>query len=92
MSSITMTVRLDSKLKTRLSKLANATSRTPSYLASEAISEYLKNHEWQLSEIKKGIAEADAEQLIDHKEIVKMWEKKYARSLDKKRKSKSRAA
>ena len=39
----------------------------------------------KISEIKKGIAEANAGQLIDHSSIVQHWEKKYAHSLDKKR-------
>lgn len=37
----------------------------------EAISEYLKLHEWQISEIKKGIAEAEAGQLFDHNHVKK---------------------
>ncbi len=36
-----------------------------------------KLEEWQIEEIKKGIAEADAGDLIDHSEILKHWQKKY---------------
>jgi RHH-type rel operon transcriptional repressor/antitoxin RelB len=82
MASITMTVRLDDQLKVRLDKLAEATHRSKSFLAAEAISEYLEIQEWQLSEIKTGISEANAEQLVDHNTIASYWEKKRADSVD----------
>lgn len=76
MTSMTMTIRLEPEMKVRLDKLAEITHRSKSFLASEAINEYLKVQEWQLIEIKKGIAEADAGQLIDHESILKFWEDK----------------
>jgi RHH-type rel operon transcriptional repressor/antitoxin RelB len=82
MTSITMTVRLDDQLKTRLDKLAEVTHRSKSFLAAEAISEYLEIQEWQLSEIKTGISEADFEQLVDHNTIANYWEQKRADSMD----------
>ncbi len=85
MASATMTVRLDDGIKERLETLANITHRSKSFLAAEAILEYLKIQEWQIKEIKKGIAEADAGQLIDHDKVVKYWEKKRADSMDEKR-------
>ena len=79
MTSSTMTLRLESETKTRLNKLAEITHRSRSYLASEAINEYLKNQEWQIIEITKGILEADADQFVDHHELVKLWENKKAK-------------
>ncbi|MBA2649332.1 MAG: CopG family transcriptional regulator, partial [Legionella sp.] len=58
MTSMTMTIRLEPEMKVRLDKLAEITHRSKSFLASEAINVYLKVQEWQLIEIKKGIAEA----------------------------------
>lgn len=84
MNSATMTVRLDNLLKSRLEKLAELTHRSKSFLAADAISKYLELQEWQLNEIKKGIAEADAGELVDHSSIVKYWENKGANSVDKK--------
>lgn len=83
MTSATMTVRLDDRLKVRLDKLAGLTHRSKSFLAAEAISKYLEIQEWQINEIKKGISEADSGQLVDHSSIVKYWEKKRAHSVDK---------
>lgn len=85
MTSATMTVRLDNKLKVQLDKLAELTHRSKSFLAAEAISEYIAVQEWQINEIKKGIAEADSGQFADHSTIVKYWEKKRAHSVDKRR-------
>ncbi len=56
MTSTTMTIRLESEMKVRLNKLAEITHRSKSFLAAEAINEYLGIQEWQLTEIKKGIA------------------------------------
>ncbi len=58
--SSTMTIRLDADLKTRLDKLADATHRSKSYLAAEAVREYIELNEWQLQEILAAVTEADA--------------------------------
>ncbi len=58
--SSTMTIRLDADLKIRLDKLADATHRSKSYLAAEAVREYIELNEWQLQEIQAAVTEADA--------------------------------
>lgn len=58
--SSTMTIRLEADLKARLDKLAEATHRSKSYLAAEAVREYIELNEWQLQEIQTAIIEADA--------------------------------
>jgi len=55
-----MTIRLDTELKSRLDKLADATHRSKSYLAAQAVREYIELNEWQLQEIQDAITEADA--------------------------------
>jgi predicted transcriptional regulator len=57
--SITLTLRLNADLKTRLEKLARSTRRTRSFLAAEAIRDYVKLNEWQVEEIEKAIQEAE---------------------------------
>ena len=47
MSSTTFTVRVESGVKKRLEKLAKSTGRSRSFLAAEALSEYLDVNEWQ---------------------------------------------
>ena len=68
----TMTIRVDAKTKRRLEKLANATARTKSYLAAEAIRAYLDMNEWQIQEIKATVQEADTagpEDFIPHEKV-----------------------
>jgi RHH-type rel operon transcriptional repressor/antitoxin RelB len=52
-------LRLDSKTKKKLDKLAKATERSRSFLA-EAIREFVVLNEWQIEETKKAFAQADA--------------------------------
>ena len=57
--SATMTVRLETDLKNRLEKLSEATQRSKSFLAAEAIRDFVELNEWQVSEIQDAVAEAD---------------------------------
>ena len=54
-----MTVRLEPELKQRLDRLADATQRSKSFLAAQAIREFVDLNEWQVQEIRNAIAEAD---------------------------------
>ncbi|HSA81754.1 MAG TPA: ribbon-helix-helix protein, CopG family [Geminicoccaceae bacterium] len=55
-----MTVRLSQELKGRLERLAESTKRSKSYLAAEAIAEYVDANAWQVEEIRKALEKADA--------------------------------
>lgn len=57
--STTMTIRLEADLKDRLDQLAGATSRSRSFLAAEAIRDFIELNEWQIQEINDAIKEAD---------------------------------
>jgi predicted transcriptional regulator len=72
MASTTFTVRVDPTVKQRLEKLAKNTGRTRSYLAAEAITEYLDVNEWQVAGIKQAIASLDRGEGIAHQD-VKDW-------------------
>lgn len=74
-SSSVLTLRLDSKLKKQLDKLSKATSRTRSFLAAEAIREYVELNEWQIDEIRKGIQEADRGEFADDREVERVVSK-----------------
>lgn len=76
MMSATMTVRLEDEIKEKLEKLASVTNRTKSFLASEAIKEFIELNEWQLKEIENALEEADAEDFASDKNIkntLKKW-------------------
>jgi RHH-type rel operon transcriptional repressor/antitoxin RelB len=58
--SSVLTLRLDAKLKNKLDRLSKSMNRSRSFVAAQAIQEYVSVNEWQINEIKKGLAEADA--------------------------------
>lgn len=55
-----LTVRLAAETKDRLDELARSTRRSKSFLAARAIEAYIEEEAWQIAEIEKAIAEADA--------------------------------
>ncbi len=58
--STTMTVRLEDDVRNRLDQLAQATRRSKSSLAAEAIRDFVETNEWQIREIQAAVKEADA--------------------------------
>ena len=74
-SSNILTLRVDSKLKKKLDKLAKTTQRSRSFLAAEAIREFVSLNEWQIEETKKAIAEADAGNFATDEEVEEVFAK-----------------
>jgi RHH-type transcriptional regulator, rel operon repressor / antitoxin RelB len=64
-----VTLRLDSKLKKQLDRLSQATNRSRSFVAAEAIREYVELNNWQIAETMKGLAEADRGEFATDKEV-----------------------
>ena len=86
MSSTTFTVRVETDVKKRLEKLAKSTGRSRSFLAAEALSEYLDVNEWQVAGIRKAIASLDRGGNIPHEQVkawVKSWGGKRERPVPK---------
>jgi RHH-type transcriptional regulator, rel operon repressor / antitoxin RelB len=73
--STTITIRLDDEVKDRLDVLAEATHRSKSFLAAEAIRDYVENNEWQIGEIRAAMKEADAGDFASAKEVAAMARK-----------------
>ena len=73
--STTMTVRLDDDVKNRLDQLAQATQRSKSYLAAEAIRDFVETNEWQIREIQTALKEADADDFASDEDLAKLRDK-----------------
>ena len=74
--SSVVTLRLDAQLKKKLDKLSAVMSRSRSFIAAEAIREYVTLNDWQIAEIKKGIAEADRGEFASEAEVerkIRKW-------------------
>src|SRR6516165_7693947 len=72
MSSTTFTVRVETDVKKRLERLAKSTGRSRSFLAAEALNEYLDVNEWQVAGVRKAMGSVDRGKSIPH-EQVKTW-------------------
>ena len=72
MASSTLTIRVDEQDKARLEALARSTGRSRSFLAAEAIAEYLAVNEWQIAGIKAAIDDLDRGEGFEH-EAVRKW-------------------
>jgi len=67
-----VSLRIEEDLADRLNRLATATGRTKSFIASQAILDYLALQEWQIAAIQDGISAADRGELVEHDEAVKI--------------------
>ncbi|MBI4967781.1 MAG: CopG family ribbon-helix-helix protein [Rhodospirillales bacterium] len=67
-----MTVRIPAALNARLEQLAQATRRSKSWLAAEAIGAYVATEADYLAAIEEGLADVKAGRLIPH-EKVREW-------------------
>lgn len=81
MADSVLTLRIDVKLRKKLDKLAQSTQRSRAFLAAEAIREYVDVNEWQVAEIRKAIAEADAGDFATDEQVqrtIAKWTKRRA--------------
>ena len=73
--STTMTIRIEDEVKDRLDRLAGSTRRSKSFLAAEAIRQFVENNEWQVAEIEAALKEADAGDFADDKDVAALARK-----------------
>lgn len=69
METTTLTLRVPIEMKAQLDKLAAATHRSKSYLAGEALRQYIDLEAWQIGEIQQALKEADANDFASDAEI-----------------------
>ena len=67
--SSVLTLRLDAKLKNQLDRLSKSMNRSRSFVAAQAIQEFVSVNEWQIGEIKRAIVEADQGDFASDKEM-----------------------
>lgn len=70
MTDTTITVRVPTELRDRLERIAQATRRSKSFLAKEAIERYVETESEIIEGILEALAELDAGKGIPHDEIV----------------------
>ena len=67
--SAVLTVRVTEEVKDQLEALADATGRSKSWIAFEAIKQYIELESWQIGEIKAAIKEANAGDFATEAEV-----------------------
>jgi RHH-type transcriptional regulator, rel operon repressor / antitoxin RelB len=66
-----VTIRIPRSLKNRLEKLAESTSRDLGWHVARALDLYIEDQEWQIAEIRKGMAQIDAGLVVPHKKVAR---------------------
>jgi predicted transcriptional regulator len=72
-ATTTMTIRLPTEMKAQLEELAHATGRNKTFLAQEALRQYLEVESWQIASIQRGIRDADAGRFASDEEMRQVW-------------------
>lgn len=65
----TVSARINDDLAKKLDLLSKATSRSRSFIVSEAITAYIEDQIWQIDAIKKGLDQADKGDYASDKEV-----------------------
>ena len=73
--SATVTIRLESELKLRLERLAGAMQRSRSFLAAQAIRDFVDRNEWQVQEIEQAVVEADRGEFASDRDVAAVFGK-----------------
>ncbi|TWB24708.1 putative transcriptional regulator [Nitrospirillum amazonense] len=69
-NSTTLTVRLKPEVKDQLAALSVQTNRTRSYLAAEAIADYVAREIALVEGVQRGLADIEAGRLIPHDQAM----------------------
>jgi RHH-type rel operon transcriptional repressor/antitoxin RelB len=70
-----MSLRVPDDLANQLDALAAATGRTKSFLAGQAIRDFVERGSWQIAEITQAVAEADKGEFASDEEVAITAEK-----------------
>lgn len=70
-----MSVRIPDSLEQQLSYLAESTGRTKSWLAKQALQDYLEKESWHIAEINKALKEADLGDFASNEEVSFIFNK-----------------
>lgn len=69
--AVPLSVRVSPKVRDELEALADATGRTKSFLAAEAIRAYVEAQSWQIKAVEKAVKKANSKkaQWVDHDKV-----------------------
>ena len=68
--SMLLSARVSPYLAQRLAALASTTRRSKSFLAAQAIEEFVNVQEWQVAAIQEGLAAVDRGEVVSHSQAL----------------------
>ena len=71
-----LTIRINDDAKGQLERLCEFTRRSKSFIAAEAIEEYLEGRLWMLEALEEGIEDRGKGNLVQHETVLSEWETK----------------
>ncbi|MCA0257566.1 MAG: CopG family ribbon-helix-helix protein [Proteobacteria bacterium] len=69
------TIRVPDEVADRLDQIAQKLDRSRSYMAAQAIEDFVSREEWQLEEIEAGLAEAESGEFASDEELARVVSK-----------------
>ena len=66
------TIRVPDEVADRLNQIAQKLDRSRSYMAAQAIEDFVSREEWQLAEVEDGIAEADRGEFASDDDVARV--------------------
>ena len=72
MAGSVLSIRIPEEVKEDLDRLAAATRRSKSFLAQEAITDYVRRNAWKAKALQDALADADKGEFISH-EAMTAW-------------------
>jgi predicted transcriptional regulator len=72
-----MEVRLNPDLQAKLAELASQQGRNTEELIVDAVERMVNHDQWFMREVEKGKAAADRGELVDHKDVQTLIDRRY---------------
>ena len=67
--SVTVSLRTEEEIIQTIDQIAESLDRNRNWIINEAIKNYLELHHWQVEQVRKGIADAEAGRTLSHEEV-----------------------
>jgi predicted transcriptional regulator len=71
-----VTIRISDESKDRLERLCNYTRRSKSFIAGEAIQEYIDKKLWIMEALEEGLQDLEKGDISTHEEVLAEWKEK----------------
>lgn len=78
--SVTISIRADEETLKALDKIAKSLDRNRNWLINEAIQNYLELHHWQIEQVERGVADAEAGRTLSHEQAKKRILERHAKT------------